>query len=106
MRYRPTPTFADPFTDAARSLLLIDTLVWPAAWRHHLPDQYYAPSLDVVAWFHRAAPQSEWLFCDAQSPIGHGGLIAGSVRVWDQSGHLIASGGQQLICVSTRAYGG
>jgi acyl-CoA thioesterase II len=103
-RFRPRATFDDPFVDAARSLLLIDTMVWPAAWRKHVPEDYYAPNLDVVAWFHRIVPDSEWLLCEAHAPIGHGGLIGGTARVYSRDGRLIASGGEQLACTSTAAF--
>lgn len=42
-RYRPRATFDDPFVDAARGLLLIDTMGWPAAVRAH------AEPLGVIA---------------------------------------------------------
>lgn len=103
-RFRPRATFDDPFTDAARSLLLIDTMIWPAAWRKHLPNDYYAPNLDVVAWFHRLEPQSEWLLCEAHAPIAHGGLIGGTARIWTEDRRLVASGGEQLACVSAGGY--
>jgi len=103
-RFRPRATFDDAFTDAARSLLLIDTMIWPAAWRKHLPSEYYAPNLDVVAWFHRSLPESEWLLCEARAPIAHRGLIGGTARVWSGDGRLVASGGEQLACVSAAGY--
>lgn len=103
-RFRPRATFDDPFVDAARALLLIDTMIWPAAWHHHVPDNYYAPSLDVVAWFHRGAPGSEWLLCEARSPLAEAGLIAGTSRVWTTDGSLMASGGAQLACVSASGF--
>lgn len=98
-RYRPRATFADPFVDAARSLLLIDTLSWPAACRPYVPDAgFVAPSLDVNVQFHRAAPATEWLLCDARAPIAQHGLIGGVARVWSPAGQLLATGGGQLLC--------
>jgi len=98
-RYRPRTTFDDPFVDAARSLLLIDTLTWPAACRPYVPDSgFVAPSLDVNVQFHRAAPDTEWLLCDAAAPIAQHGLIGGVARVWSVAGQLLASGGGQLFC--------
>jgi acyl-CoA thioesterase-2 len=98
-RFRPIARFDDPFVDAARALLLIDTLVWPASCQHHVEPAFMAPSLDVVAWFHRSAHDAEWLLCDAHTPIAEGGLVGGSVRVWSADRRLIASGGAQLLCV-------
>ena len=98
-RFRPRATFDDPFLDAARALILIDTLLWPAACRAYGRDLgYMAPNLDVSVQFHRAAPESEWLLCDAAAPVATDGLIGGSARVWSDTGHLLASGGGQLLC--------
>jgi acyl-CoA thioesterase II len=104
-RFRPRATFEDPFVDAARALLLIDTMIWPAAWRRHVPADYYAPSLDVTAWFHRSASGSEWLLSEAHAPVAEGGLIGGTTRVWTEQGLLMASGGAQLACVSAAGFG-
>lgn len=99
-RFRPRATFDDPFLDAARSLLLIDTMVWPANCRAY-PDEeivYIAPSLDVNVHFHGDEPDSEWLLVDATAPVASGGLICGRADVWSTTGRLIASGGSQLFC--------
>jgi acyl-CoA thioesterase-2 len=98
-RFRPRATFDDPFTDAARSVLLIDTMSWPAACQPYVPDSgYVAPSLDVTVQFHRAAPDAEWLLCAAGAPIAEHGLIGGEARIWSPDGRLLASGGGQLLC--------
>jgi acyl-CoA thioesterase len=99
-RYRPTATFDDPFADAGRALLLVDTLMWPAAVQAYRPADmaYYAPSIDVSAQFHALAPTSEWLFCEARSPSARDGLIGGTSAVWSREGSLLATGGQQMLC--------
>ena len=100
-RYVPTATFADPFVDAARVLLLIDTLMWPAAVRAYRNDElesFYAPSIDLSAQFHGLAPESEWLFCEARSPTARDGLVGGSTSVWSQDGRLLGTGAQQMMC--------
>ena len=101
-RFRPRATCDDLFADAARYLLLIDTMVWPAACQAH-PGQtsYLAPSLDVTAHFHAAAPDAEWLLCDATAPIASDGLIHGRASVWSPDGRMLASGGSQLFCRPT-----
>ena len=98
-RFRPVPRFADPFLEAARALVLIDTLIWPAACQRHIDPSFAAPNLDVVAWFHRLAHGSEWLLADATAPIAEGGLVGGLVRIWSQDRRLVASGGAQLLCL-------
>jgi acyl-CoA thioesterase II len=99
-RYRPRATFDDPFVDAARLLLLIDTMVWPAACRAYDPAAltHIAPSLDVTAHFHRLAPESEWLLCDATAPVAADGLIGGGANVWAEDGRLLASGTTHMLC--------
>lgn len=101
-RFRPRATFDDPFLDAARYLLLIDTFVWPAAAGAYsassVPLTYMAPSLDVDARFHHLAPESEWILCSAEAPIAHRGLIGGTSTIWSPEGKLLASGGSQLLC--------
>jgi len=101
-RFRPRATFADPFVDAGRSLLLVDTLTWPAASLPHPNPRFRAPNLDVTVWFHRSAPQSEWLLVEQVSRLAGGGLMATEGRVYDREGRLLASGGAQLFCVPER----
>src|SRR5262249_36514301 len=98
-RFRPTPCFDDPFLDAARSLILLDTYGYPASWQKYRDDQPPAPNLDTAAWFHRPSPDCEWLLIDEQCVAGDRGLIGISGRVWDTDGRLVASGGAQLVCL-------
>jgi acyl-CoA thioesterase II len=98
-RFRPSTNFDDPFADAARALLLIDTMGWPAACSAHPRDTgYVAPSMDVNAQFHRLAPQCEWMLVDAVAPLATEGLIGSQARVWSSDGQLLASGAGQLLC--------
>lgn len=99
MRYRPVAAFDDPFVDAARAVVLLDTMSWPAASQQHtFPPPYVAPSLDVSVQFHRRAPRSEWLLCDTRAPLATGGLIGSQAQVWSEDGQLLASGISQLFC--------
>jgi acyl-CoA thioesterase II len=99
-RFRPTALFDDPVVDAARALVLIDTLGWPAAWLHHRSNDVRGPNLDVMAFFHASTQDSEWLLCEQTSPIANCGTIAASARIYGRHGRLLASGGAQLICVN------
>ncbi len=99
LRYRPRATFRDPIVDAARSLILLDTMFWPAAASAHpRPPAHLAPSIDVAVQFHRAVPESEWLLCDTRSPIAAHGLIGGSAHIWSRDRRLVATGTSQLLC--------
>jgi acyl-CoA thioesterase len=99
-RFRPRATFADPWVDAGRALLLIDTMSWPAAAQPHNPEpRYTAPNLDVTAWFHSAEPASEWLLAEHACPVAEGGLMGTTARIWSPRGALLATGGAQLFCV-------
>lgn len=97
-RFRPKATFEDPFLDAARSLMLIDTMGWPAAMMAHAgTPAFIAPTIELSARFHRLAPSSEWLFSSVTAPIAAEGLMASTARVWSQAGDLVASGGQHML---------
>ncbi len=98
LRFIPTPTFSDPFVDAGRLLVLIDSFSFPAAIQPHPAAAVRAPNLDVTAWFHRLEPESEWLLIHHESPVAAHGLVGTRADVWSQSGQLLASGGSQLLC--------
>ena len=97
-RFRPAATFEDPFVDAARSLVLIDTMLYPAAaMTQEGPMPFVAPSMDLAVRFHRPCPTSEWLLTSTESPVAVDGVIGGYAAVWSEDGALIATGGQQMI---------
>lgn len=98
-RFRPRPTFDDPTLDAARLLILLDIVPWPAATNASTgwPD-YIAPSLDLAVRFHRFDLESEWILAEGESPIAQDGLVSGSARVWSRDGRLLASGEQHMLC--------
>jgi acyl-CoA thioesterase II len=98
-RFRPTPCFEDPFLDAARALILLDTYGFPAAFQHYRSQEYLAPNLDTSAWFHHFSPACEWLLIDHECILAEGGLMAVSGRVWDTEGRLLATGAAQLCCI-------
>jgi acyl-CoA thioesterase len=101
VRFEPTPRFEDPFVDAARPLILLDTFGWPAVYQKFQGADYVAPNLDTAVWFHHPASKSEWLLVDHESPVAGDGLIGVNGRVWDATGRLLASGGAQLLCIPT-----
>jgi acyl-CoA thioesterase-2 len=107
MRFVPTSTFDDPWIDACRSLILLDTWAWAAAASGLSDDErgrFMGPNLDVTARFHSNASGSDWLLVDARAPVAGGGLIGSEVSVWTLDGVLAASAGAQLICRPGPAY--
>ena len=102
-RFRPTACFADPFLDAARALILLDTYGFPAAYRKYRSWEYLAPNLDTSAWFHHFNPACEWLLVDHECSVAGHGLLGVSGSVWDTDGRLLATGSAQLCCVPSEA---
>ena len=99
VRCRPTPSFGDPWVDAARSLIVLDVGSWPAGSRPHmyLEPPFIAPSLDLYASFQYPGSSSEWMLLDAHSPVAHAGLLSWTGRVWSADRKLLASGGGQAV---------
>lgn len=101
-RYRDFPADADPFLDAGRGVLLIDTLIWPAHNRGlDANAEYLAPTTDLSVWFHGPA-HSDWLLLDVAAEVAGGGLIQGGARIWTPDGRLVASGGSGLVVLPPR----
>lgn len=103
LRFRPRATFDDPAADAGRLVILLDTFPWPAATRAHRPAEpgHVAPSLDLAVTFHRLDPASAWLFLQAQAPVVDDGLVGGRASVWSESGKVLATATQQMLCRPT-----
>ena len=97
-RFLPTSTFDDLWVDACRSLLLIDTLGWPAVTSMHPDNGYVAPSIDITCTFHRARIEEPWLFARATSVSANAGVIGCEGKVWSRDGALLAMGTSQLLC--------
>jgi len=103
-RYLPRSTFDDPWVDACRSVILLDTLGWPAACSYHVRPEYFAPSIDLSVAFHRWRPEEPWLYIDAKAPRGAGGLIGCETRVFAKDGALLGVGASQLLCRPGRPF--
>jgi acyl-CoA thioesterase-2 len=97
-RFVPASTFDDPWVDACRSVILVDTLGWPAACQLHPRNPYMAPSIDLSCAFHRARADEPWLFAQATAESAANGLIGCESRVWARDGTLLAVGASQLLC--------
>ena len=109
-RFLPRATFADPWTDVGRYLVLADLPSWPATMRHHAhryPDgqaPWIAPSVDLFVAFHRLVPEEPWLLVDGEAPIAADGLLPFRSLLWSTDGRLVASGTGQ--CLFRRAPAG
>jgi acyl-CoA thioesterase len=97
-RFLPTSTFDDLWVDACRSLILIDTLGWPAVVNLHPDSGYVAPSIDITCTFHRARIQEPWLYAQVTSVSANAGLVGCEGKVWSRDGALLAMGTSQLLC--------
>lgn len=99
VKFVPTATFADPWVDACRSLILIDLDSWPSATRAHLGDlEHFAPTIEVSARFIGSTESEPWLLSEASAPVATGGLVAGVGQVWTRDRQLVALGGSTLLC--------
>jgi acyl-CoA thioesterase len=103
-RFLPTSTFDDPWVDACRTVILLDTMGWPAACGQHVRPEFYAPSIDLSVGFHRRRPEEPWLFVDAFAASAAGGLIGCETRVWAKGGTLLGVGASQLLCRPGRPF--
>jgi acyl-CoA thioesterase II len=101
-RFRPVACFEDPYLDAARALILLDTFGFPAAYQRHRSWKYLAPNLDTSVWLHHFSPACEWLLIEQECTVAAHGLMGVSGRLWDTDGRLLASGGAQLCCIPGR----
>ena len=102
-RHRDPGAPCDPFMDAARAMILIDTVPWPTFSLSQIPrPTFIAPSLDLTVWFHDRPAAEGWMLVEGQAPHSRAGLIHGAARVWSEDGRLLASGGSQLLVVERR----
>ncbi len=100
-RFRPRAVAEDPFVDAARAVILLDTFTWPATFRAHPSKEHspwIAPNLDLYVRFHRETTRHEWLYCVGRADLAEAGLIAANGAVWGTDRKLLASGATQLFC--------
>jgi len=96
-RFRPRATMPDAFTEAARSLVIMDAAMWLAAMNPHVRRaRILAPTVELTVRFYHPA-RTEWLRCHARSDIALGGLIDGRAMVWSRDGALVAHGGCQML---------
>ncbi|HUC05259.1 MAG TPA: hypothetical protein VL961_07655, partial [Acidimicrobiales bacterium] len=99
IRSRAHSASDDPWVDAARTLIVLDVMSWPAGSRPHAHREhgFIAPSLDLYAAFQHSGREEEWLLLDGHSPVAGEGLLSWTGRVWSRDRRLVASGGGQAL---------
>jgi acyl-CoA thioesterase len=98
VRIRELEALDDPFLDAGRLVVILDTYGWPAAAQAHVGDlRFIAPTLSLAVDFH-ARSTSPWVLSDAYSPVASEGTLALENRVWDPGGELLATALGTLRC--------
>lgn len=97
-RFRPTAHFEDPWVDAAREVICIDTAIFPAIATAFAGGRYVALSIDLYVAFHTPAPPGDYILTTAQATAAGAGLVSGTAQTRTADGTLTASGGSQLMC--------
>jgi acyl-CoA thioesterase len=97
-KFRPRAYFDDPWVDACRELIIIDTSIFPAVAWALAGGRYVALSIDLYVAFHSPPPAEDYLLVTAQSTAAAAGLVSGTAQTRSADGTLTASGGSQLMC--------
>jgi acyl-CoA thioesterase len=98
VKFRPRAYFNDPWVDACRELISIDTTIFPAVAIALAGGRYVAVSIDLYVAFHSPPPAEDYLLVTAQSTAAGAGLVSGTAQTRSIDGTLTASGGSQLMC--------
>jgi acyl-CoA thioesterase len=96
-KFRPRAFFDDPWVDACRELILIDTAIFPAAAVALGGGRCVAVSMDLYVAFHSPPPAEDYLLVTAQGTAASAGLVCGIAQTRSLDGTLTASGGSQLM---------
>jgi hypothetical protein len=97
-KFLPRAYFNDPWLDACRELITIDTAIFPAVAISLGDDRYTARSIDLYVAFHSPPPAEDYLLVTAQGTAAGAGLVSGTAQTRAVDGMLTASGGSQLLC--------
>lgn len=88
----------EPFLNAGRLVVLLDTYGWPAAARAHSGDgRFITPTLSLTVDFHRDC-KHRWLLSEATSPVAESGYMQARNRLWSEAGELMATSQSMLMC--------
>lgn len=87
--------------DAVATAFLSDFLMPAGSSLPHAASPYetdlMAVSLDHTIWFHEPAVAGEWLWHEIESPWAGAGRGLTFGRIFDRSGHLVASTAQEML---------
>lgn len=100
IRSTPIASFENPFLDAARPLMMLDTFGYLGALENY-EQPLFAPNLDTSAWFHDIDAQTDWLMIEHVNPVARDGILFVDGNVWSEDGVLVASGSAQLLQLPT-----
>ncbi len=104
VRFRPRAYFPDPWVDAGREVISIDTGILPAvAWALPGGTRFVAPSIDLYVAFHSPPPPGDYLLVTARGTAASAGLLSGTAQTRSADGTLTASGASQLLCRMLRS---
>jgi len=101
-RFKDNHAVEDPFVDAARPILLLDTFGWMAQYPAHPeddPSPWIAPNIDYYYRFFRSTSHADWLHMTVSADIAEGGLMGTNGAIHDASGKLLITGHSQLMCL-------
>ncbi len=98
LAFRSDEVDQDPYVNAGRFVVLLDSFGWPAAARAHSGDgRFIAPTLSLTVDFHREYA-GHWMLSEATSPIAESGYMQVRSRIWAEGGQTLASAQATLMC--------
>ncbi|MCZ7437587.1 thioesterase family protein [Micromonospora sp. WMMC241] len=95
--HEPLPADADPWLAAARLVFAVDVVQFPAIVQAFEQTTFMAPSMDLYVGFQAGGDAGEWLLVEGEAASANGGTLGARARVWSAGGHLLATGGQQML---------
>lgn len=99
-RFVPTDVFDDPFVEAGRVAVLLDTEGWPAAARGFDAEhgtEWMAPNMDVHITFHDTPEGSSHLLNVTEGLVSRRGLVGAQGWVFSEKGRLLGTATQQML---------
>jgi len=101
-RFKERATSDNPFIDAARPIILMDTFGWLAQYPAHPaddPSPWIAPNIDYYYRFFRPTMDADWLHMTVRADLASNGLMGTEGAIHDKNGNLLVTGHSQLMCL-------